>query len=379
MNLPILVTRPYMPSKAAFDRLTDEIWENWWLTNNGPLLCRFEQALADYCKVPGVTLTANGHLALDIAIKALKLRGEVITTPFTFASTTHVLVQNNLTPVFCDIEPETLTIDACKIEPLITPRTSAILAVHVYGHPCDVEAIGALAKKHNLKVIYDAAHAFGVEVKGKSIAEFGDIAAFSFHATKLFQSVEGGMLYAADGRLMRDFQLQRNFGIENEVLVSQTGGNAKMNELEAAMGLLVLEKFDALIQERAEISKRYAGALAEIPGVMLCKPPGMEGLRYNYAYLPIRVQPGYGLSRDGLYEHLKTKGIYTRRYFYPLTSEFACYRGIFDPSSTPVAKKISEEILALPIYNGLTAEEVDYICDAIRLAPSGGSIGTTTG
>ncbi len=371
MNFPILVTRPYMPPKAEFDRLTNEIWDNWWLTNNGPLLCRFEHALADYFEVPGVTLVTNGHLALDIAIKSLGLKGEVITTPFTFASTTHVLVQNHLTPVFCDIDPETLTIDSSKLEALITQRTSAVLAVHVYGHPCDVEAIDAVAKKYNLKVIYDAAHAFGVEIDGKSIAEFGDISAFSFHATKLFHSVEGGMLYTADPQLRRDFQLQRNFGIENEVLVSQTGGNAKMNEFQAAMGLLVLEKIDGLIRERAEISGRYARALAEIPGIRFCGPPETERLRYNYAYLPIRVLPGFGTTRDALYEHLKTKGIYTRRYFYPLTSAFACYSSRFDPSLTPVAQKVSEEILALPIYNGLSFEEVDYICSSIRQAPSG--------
>ncbi len=371
MKLPILVTRPYMPSKAEFDRLTDEIWDNWWLTNNGPLLCRFEHALADYFRLSGVTLVTNGHLALDIAIKSLGLRGEVITTPFTFASTTHVLIQNHLTPVFCDIDPETLTVDASKLESLITERTSAILAVHVYGHPCDTTEIGKVAKRNNLKVIYDAAHAFGVNVGGKSIAEFGDVSAFSFHATKLFHSVEGGMLYTADSQLMRDFQLQRNFGIENEVLVSQVGGNAKMNEFQAAMGLLILKKIDALIQERAEIYERYERALEDIPGIKFCGPPQMERLRYNYAYLPIRLLPSFGISRDTLYEQLKIKGIYTRRYFYPLTNAFECYSSRFDPSLTPVAQEVAEEILALPIYNGLSFEEVDYICNNIRQAPSG--------
>lgn len=379
MNFPILVTRPYLPPKSEFDRLTNEIWDNWWLTNNGPLLCRFERALADYFKLPEVTLVANGHLALDLAVKSLKLKGEVITTPFTFASTTHVLVQNNLTPVFCDIDPETLTMDASKLEELVTDQTSAILAVHVYGHPCDTAAIEKAAKKHGLKVIYDAAHAFGVEIGGKSIAESGDVSAFSFHATKLFHSVEGGMLYAASPQLRRDFQLQRNFGIENEVLVSQTGGNAKMNELQAAMGLLMLERIDALIQERAEISGWYASRLGNISGIQLCGPPRMEGLRYNYAYVPVRILPGFGSSRDGLYEHLKTKGIYTRRYFYPLTSAFACYCGKFDLSCTPIARKVSEEILALPIYNGLSQEEVDYICRSIKQATSGRLTNITDG
>lgn len=377
MNFPILVTRPYMPPKSEFDRLTNEIWDNWWLTNNGPLLCRFERSLAGYFKLPEVTLVTNGHLALDIAIKSLELQGEVITTPFTFASTTHVLVQNNITPVFCDIDPETLTIDASKLEALITERTSAILAVHVYGHPCNVEAIGAVAEKHRLKVIYDAAHAFGVEIGGKSIAEFGDVSAFSFHATKLFHSVEGGMLYAADPRLRRDFQLQRNFGIENEVLVSQAGGNAKMNEFQAAMGLLMLEKIDVLIRERKEISDWYAHGLEDIPGVKFCAPSRMKGLRYNYAYLPVRIRPGFGISRDALYEFLKTKGIYTRRYFYPLTNAFECYKDRFTPALTPTARAAAEEILALPIYNGLSREEVDYICSSIRQAPSGRSTGIT--
>ncbi len=377
MNLPILVTRPYMPPKLEFDRLTDEIWNNRWLTNNGPLLCRFERALSGYFRLPEVALVTNGHLALDIAIKSLKLQGEVITTPFTFASTTHVLVQNGLTPVFCDIDPETLTIDASKLEALVTERTSAILAVHVYGHPCDVKAIDTVAKKHRLKVIYDAAHAFGVEIGGKSIAEFGDVSAFSFHATKLFHSVEGGMLYAADPQLRRDFQLQRNFGIENEVLVSQVGGNAKMNEFQAAMGLIVLEKIDALIQERAEITAWYARGLSDIPGIKFCGLPGTEGLRYNYAYLPIRVRRDFGISRDALYEFLKTKEIYTRRYFYPLTSAFACYKDKFDPKLTPAAAAAAEEILALPIYNGLSREEVDYICSSIRTASNGRSTGIT--
>jgi len=371
MASPILVTRPYLPPKEEFDRLTREIWNNRWLTNNGPLLERFEKALSGYLGLSGTALVANGHMALDIAIKSLKLQGEVITTPFTFASTTHVLVQNHLTPVFCDIDEESLTIDASKIEGLITERTSAILAVHVYGHPCDIEKIDRVAQKYNLKVIYDAAHAFGVQIGGHSIAEFGDISAFSFHATKLFHTVEGGMLYSADPLLKRKFELLRNFGIEDEITVSEIGGNAKMNEFQAAMGLLVLNKINALIEEREKISKRYADNLVQIPGIHLCGPKETENLKYNYAYLPVRVLPEFGIGRDALYEFLKTKEIYTRRYFYPLTSDFACYKGRFNSAQIPVAKEAAREILALPIYNGLSLEEVDYICSSIKRAYSG--------
>ncbi|MCI8454780.1 MAG: DegT/DnrJ/EryC1/StrS family aminotransferase [Lachnospiraceae bacterium] len=368
MESPILVTRPYLPPKEQFDRLTDEIWKNRWLTNNGPLLCRFEKALSSYLGLPEAALVTNGHLALDIAVKSLNLQGEVITTPFTFASTTHVLVQNHLTPVFCDIDEETLTLDPAKLEGLINERTSAILAVHVYGHPCHVEEIDRLAKKYKLKVIYDAAHAFGVQLKGKSIAEFGDVSAFSFHATKLFHSIEGGLLYAEDLGLRREFELQRNFGIENEILVSKTGGNAKMNEFQAAMGLLVLDQIDDLIRERERLAERYVRNLTGVPGIRYCRPEAGEDFRFNYAYIPVRILPEFGISRDVLYEFLKTKGIYTRRYFYPLTSEFACYKGRFSSHLTPVAKRVAEEILALPIYNGLSAEEVDYICKNIRQA-----------
>lgn len=365
MNLPIYVTRPYLPPKEAFDRLTGEIWDNCWLTNNGPLVHRFECALSDYLGLPGVSLTVNGHAALDIAVKSLELTGEVITTPFTFASTTHVLMQNHLTPVFCDITEDGLTIEASQIEPLITERTSAILAVHVYGHPCDVDGIAALARKYRLKVIYDAAHAFGVRLGERSIAEYGDVSAFSFHATKLFHSVEGGMLYSSCAELMREFNLRRNFGIENEILVSRVGGNAKMNEFQAAMGLLVLEQMEELIEERRAISDHYRHRLAGQRGILCCTPKETPDFRYNYAYFPVRVGPDFPYSRDEVYERLRDRGVCTRRYFYPLTSDFDCYKGRFDSRKTPVARRAAEEILALPLYNGLSLSEVDYICDSL--------------
>lgn len=366
MEYPIFVTRPYLPPKEEYDRLTDEIWNNRWLTNQGAVLQRFEAALADYLEVPQVSTVVNGHMALDIAIKALELTGEVITTPFTFASTTHALVQNGLTPVFCDIDEKTLTIDATKIEALITERTSAILAVHVYGHPCNVKAIEVIARRHGLKVIYDAAHAFGVRLYDKSIIEYGDVSIFSFHATKLFHSVEGGMLYASDPQLRRKFDLLRNYGIENEILVSCVGGNAKMSELHAGMGLLVLERIDELIAERKEITEQYLRVLDGTEGITLCQCSMDGNCCYNYAYAPARISAQFPMSRDALYEFLKTKGIYTRRYFYPLTSDFACYAGRFPLANLPVAKKATSEILALPIYNGLTEQEVEYICQSIK-------------
>ncbi len=365
MEYPIFVTRPYLPPKEEYDRLTDEIWNNRWLTNQGAVLQRFEAALADYLEVPQVSTVVNGHMALDIAIKALELTGEVITTPFTFASTTHAIVQNGLTPVFCDIDEHTLTMDVSKIEALITERTSAILAVHVYGHPCDMQAIENIAQKHGLKVIYDAAHAFGVRVDGKSIVTYGDISIFSFHATKLFHSVEGGMLYARDPELLRKCNLLRNYGIENEILVSSPGGNAKMSEFHAAMGLLVLKRIDELIEERRTITQRYRENLKDLPGLLLCDSTAPNA-SYNYAYMPSRILPEFPVDRDELYESLKESGIYTRRYFYPLTSDFACYENKFANAQVSVAKMVASQILALPIYNGLTSEEVDYICQCIR-------------
>jgi len=363
----INVTRSYLPDKDLFIRYIDRIWESHYLTNQGPLHEEFASKLSDILGHINVTLTTNGHLSLDIAVKGLNLSGEIITTPFTFVSTTHAITSNGITPVFCDINKSDLTINADLIESLITEKTTAIMPVHVYGHLCDIEKIDNIAKKYSLKVIYDAAHAFGIEKDSLSISQFGDVSMFSFHATKLFHSIEGGALLYRDKNLESVFNAYKNFGLENEETVEYIGGNAKMNEFQAAMGLSILPHIQQIIEERKVITMRYREKLSDISGIHYFTPDANPSILHNYAYMPILVDNEYfGFTRDYLFEDLKKHDIYTRRYFYPLTSDFACYREISSGTNLSVARKAASQVLCLPIFNGLEISMVDRICSLIR-------------
>lgn len=365
MKKSITVTKPFLPPIKEYNKYIDEIWKNEWVTNNGPFSKRFKENLKKYLGVSNICLTVNGHMALDIAIKGLAIKGEVITTPFTFASTTHALVLNNITPVFCDIKESDLTIDADKIEELITPRTTAILAVHVYGHNCDYKKIDEIAKKYNLKVIYDAAHSFGVEKGGKSIASLGDASIFSFHATKVFNSIEGGAIVFKDKKLERIFNAYINFGIEGQEQIDFVGENAKMNEFQAAMGLLNLKYIDMVIEKRKKLTELYMANLSKMKGIRYFDNINND-YSYNYAYFPILIDSNItGYSRDDLYTYLQNNDIYTRKYFYPLVTDFGCYKGKFSNVNIPIAKKISKMILCLPLYDSLGFDDVNYICDLI--------------
>jgi dTDP-4-amino-4,6-dideoxygalactose transaminase len=294
------------------------------------------------------------------------ITGEVITTPYTFVATSHVLFWNKLRPVFVDIEPTYYNLDPERVEEAITPWTSAILAVHIYGQPCRLAELEQIARKHGLKLLFDAAHAFGVEVNKAPIGSFGDLSMFSFHATKLFHSIEGGMLTFRDGRLKKVFDYLKNFGFENEVEVVMPGTNAKMNELQALMGLLLLDRVGPMIEERRAISERYRALLAGVPGVRVAAPP-LDGVSYNYAYCPIEIdEKEYGLSRDALYEKLKEWNVFARRYFHPLVTQFSCYRGFVAPDELPVARGVASRILTLPIYSGLPLDGVENICAILK-------------
>jgi len=327
----------------------------------GPIHNEFMDKVGAYLGVDNISLFTNGHLALCIAIRALGLTGEVITTPFTFASTTHAIVDCGLTPVFCDVDPDTYTIDADKIESLITDKTSAIMPVHVYGNVCDVEKIDAIAKKHNLKVIYDAAHVFGVKIGDRGIGSFGDISMFSFHATKVFNTIEGGCLTYGDKTLESKISSLRNFGITSPESVDMLGTNAKMNEFQAAMGLCNLKYIDENIAERKLAEETYRARLQGVKGIKLS--PVQASVTPNYAYFPV-VFDGYKYNRDEVAQKLGENGVFARKYFYPITNEFSCYRGKYK-GDTPIAKRISENVLTLPMYAGLTEGEVNMICDII--------------
>lgn len=371
MKDQIFVTRPFLPPKEDYFRCVERIWSNRWLTNNGEFVQKLETELREWIGTPNILVQTNGHIALETALRALHVSGEVITTPFTFASTTHAITRTGAKPVFCDIREDNLTLDPDRIEALITDKTSAILPVHVYGHPCDTEAIDRIAKKHHLKVIYDGAHAFGVRVKGKSLVCEGDISMLSFHSTKLFHTIEGGALVYRDDSLRYTIEGERNYGIRNEVVVDQAGGNAKMSEFQAAMGVCNLEHIAEIIAERKAITLEYRRELADIPGVRFFTPES-EDVQYNYAYMPVLIQEGFGLSRDDVYARLKDKGIMTRRYFYPLTSDFECYASEALPDEKlPVARRVVRQVLALPIYNGLSPEQVRMICEEIRAMRDG--------
>jgi dTDP-4-amino-4,6-dideoxygalactose transaminase len=362
---PLYVTRPFMPDMESFCAGLKEIWDSQWLTNNGRIVRRYRDKLAQYLGSGNVCLFANGTLALQIALQGMELSGEVITTPYTFVATTHALHWNKIRPVFVDIEPDFYTLDPEKVEAAITPWTTAILAVHIYGHPCRLDDLAGIARRHKLKLIYDAAHAFGVKVGGKSIARFGDLSMFSFHATKIYHSIEGGMLCFRESGLRETFDYLKNFGFENEVEVVMPGTNAKMNEFQALMGEMLLTSIDSIIDKHRTLYERYRDGLRDIPGISLV--PGLpEGTDYNYAYMPVEIEEeSFGISRDRLYEELKRYNIFTRRYFYPLITDLACYRSVVVKDPLPVARKVASRILTLPIYEALTTEEVDGIVAVI--------------
>lgn len=363
-NKPILVTQSTLPLLEDYIEKLKVIWETHWLTNNGQFHEQLEHELSTYLDVPNVTLYTNGHLALENAIQALDLKGEVITTPFTFASTTHAIVRNGLTPVFCDINEQDYTIDVNKIEALITDKTCAIVPVHVYGNVCDVDEIEKIANKYKLKVIYDAAHAFGVKKNKVGISNFGDISMFSFHATKVFNTIEGGALVYKNNFYKEKFNQLKNFGIVNAEEVKLVGGNAKMNEFQAAMGLCNLKNIDESILKRKKIVEAYKKNLKEVKGIIILKE--QKDVESNYAYFPIVVnEKEYGISRDKLCEVLASHKIYSRKYFYPLINSFECYRDNYDINETPVAKKIAERVLTLPLYSELSLEDCKYICQII--------------
>ncbi len=363
MKNPIQVTRSSMPEFEEYIEEIRELWDTHWLTNMGTKHKNLESQLLYYLNVPNITLFTNGHLALECIIAALDLRGEVITTPFTFASTTHAIVRNGLKPVFCDINPDDYTIDVEKIDSLITEKTSAIIPVHVYGNVCDIEAIDRIAKKHNLKVIYDAAHTFGVTVNGQGVGTFGDASMFSFHATKVFHTIEGGAVTYNDPSFRSSLNALKNFGITSPETVECVGGNAKMNEFQAAMGICNLRHVDKEIEKRKVVVDRYIENLDKIKGIKLSK--GQAGVKPNYAYFPV-VFDGYKKTRDEVFEQLKAHNIYARKYFYPLTNSFACYKGQFNVDHTPVAKYIADRVLTLPLYTDLELELVDRVCEIIK-------------
>mgnify|MGYP005774220191 CR=1 FL=1 len=360
----IYITKPYLPPIDEYIEKISRIWQNHVLTNMGPLHREFEQYLTQFLQVPFCLASANGHLALEMAIQSLDLKGEVITTPFTFASTTHAIVRNGLTPVFCDIQENNYTINADKIEELITEKTSAILPVHVYGQICDTEKIQKIADQHHLKVIYDAAHAFGEEKCGRGVGTFGDLSIFSFHATKPFNSIEGGAVTFSNYELGARLYQLKNFGFMGEDNVCGIGGNAKLSEFHSAMGLCNLEHLDEIHDGRKRVADHYRERLSTVAGLRILER--QQGVKENYAYFPVLIdEKQFGEDRDGVYCRLKEKGIYARRYFYPLTKDFACYRKQFSGCKTPVAEYVTEHILTLPLYDSLSDEEIDYICDTI--------------
>ena len=365
-NKPILVTQPSLPDLKEFTKKLEEIWDSKWLTNNGKFHQEFEQKLADYLGVKYVSLFNNGTLALITALQTLRITGEVITTPYTFVATTHALHWNKIKPVFCDIDPVYGNIDPEKIESLITPETTAILPVHVYGNPVNVEKIQTIADTYGLKVIYDAAHAFGVEKNNESILNYGDLSILSFHATKTFNTIEGGAIICHDEKTKKRIDFLKNFGFADEVTVVAPGINAKMNELQAAYGLLQLNTFAEHIKKRKQISNKYKSLLANTKGISFLND--IENIKHNYAYFPIYVEQNYLLKRDELYQKLKDNNVFARRYFFPLISNMPTYKSL--PSSRignlPQANLLADKVICLPIYPGLDVENIEYICDVIN-------------
>lgn len=363
---PIHVTRPLLPALEEMGRRLSEIWDSQWLTNAGPQHNLLEQALRTHLGVPQLSLFNNGTIALIVAIRGLDLRGEVITTPFTFPATPHSLSWSGATPVFCDIDPVRMTLDPVQVEAAITPATSAILGVHVYGIPCDVSALQRIADRHNLKLIYDAAHAFGTAIDGVDIGNFGDASVFSFHATKLFHTGEGGAVATATPELKTHIDHLKNFGILNQEEVDTVGINGKMSELQAALGLAVLDRVPEETRKRDAIAARYRSNLANVPGLHVM--PELPGVRNSRQYFVVRVErETFGASRDAVFEALKQENVFARKYFYPLCTDYDCYRNL--PSAAagrfPVARTVVDQVLCLPIYGSLPLTAVDTICEIV--------------
>ncbi len=367
----IPVTRSSMPPYEEYCNEIQDLWDSRWLTNMGEKHEALRAELERYLGVDHVELLVNGHMAIELSLQALDLHGEVITTPFTFASTTHAIVRSGLTPVFCDVDPVTFTMDPSKIEPLLTERTCALLPVHVYGNVCQVEAIEEIARRYNLKVIYDAAHAFGVRYHGRGIGAFGDVSCFSFHATKVFHTIEGGAACFRDETFGKKLSLIRNFGISGPEEVEGAGANAKLNEFCAAMGLCNLRHAADERKKRGRIVARYRDRLEGTAGLRL--GPAQEDVEPNYSYFPVIVdEKRFGTGRDAVFSALAKKDIRARKYFYPLTNTFPYVRG-GNSGSTPVARWLSERVLTLPLYADMRREEVDAVCDAVLSCRMGGT------
>ena len=364
---PILVTKPSLPPFEEYTSLIQKIWDNRWLTNSGPLHNQLQNDLAAYLNLTkeNISLFTNGHQALEAAIHALNLPkgSEVITTPYTFASTTHAIVRSGLIPVFCDISLEDYNIDVTKIEELITENTSAILPVHVYGTPCNVNKIQEIADKHNLKVIYDAAHAFGVTLNGRALCSFGDASMLSFHATKVFNTVEGGAIIFRHAEAAAAADRYKNFGMEGQEDFVEAGSNAKMSEFHAAMGICNLRHIEESIAARKKVCEAYDAALGSVAGLKILERA--EDVVSNYAYYPVLVEDSFPLSRDELADVLREHEIFSRKYFYPIVTEFSCYKGMYPFAEDSVAKYVSERILCLPLYDTMTDEDVGYIISRI--------------
>lgn len=363
---PIYVTQPYLPPLEEFLPYLQSIWDNKILTNGGPFHKQLEKALCDYLGVEHLALFSNGTLALITALQALRITGEVITTPYSFVATAHSLLWNGIKPVFVDVEPDTLNLDPAKIEAAITPQTTAIMPVHCYGHPCDVEAIQRIADIYNLKVIYDAAHAFGVQGQHGSVLRYGDLSVLSFHATKVFNTFEGGAIICPDAKTKQRIDYLKNFGFADEVTVVAPGINGKMSEINAAFGMLQLQHIDRALALRKEIDARYREQLKDVKGVRCLHDVGTKTT--NHSYFPILVGSDYPLSRDALYQKLRDNNIYARRYFYPLISEFPMYRGLpsAHPNNLPVANNAASQVLCLPIYPNLTDNDIERVISVIK-------------
>lgn len=364
MNEKILVTQATLPEFNEYAEEIKTIWENNWLTNMGVKHQELQRSLCKYLGVSNIELLVNGHMSLELSLQALELQGEVITSPFTFASTTHAIVRNGLTPVFCDINEDNYTIDVNKIESLITDKTCAILPIHVYGNVCDVEKIDTIAKQHGLVVIYDAAHAFGETYKGNGIGQYGNISCFSFHATKVFNTIEGGAASFADEEIGKKIYNLKNFGIRGPEDVVGVGMNAKMNEFQAAMGICNLRHIKDNIEKRHKVVLEYQKRLSHISGIKCWRE--QKEVVSNYAYFPIIIdETEYKINRNQLQNLLTEYNYFPRKYFYPITSEFECYKGKF-VGDVPIAKRISERVLTLPLYPNLESEHINRICDIIE-------------
>ena len=367
IDKPIYVTSPLLPPLEDFTFLLKEIWESKMLTNNGNFHQKLEEELAKYLKVPYLSLFTNGTLPLITALQAMRITGEVITTPFSFVATTHSLWWNGIKPVFVDIEPETCNLDPAKIEAAITPRTTAIMPVHVYGKPCKTKEIQEIANKYGLKVIYDAAHAFGVEINGESVLNFGDMATLSFHATKVYNTLEGGALVVHDEQTKKRIDYLKNFGFASETEVVAPGINSKVDEVRAAYGLLNLKQVDHAINSRRKVAIRYRDELQGVKGITFFND--IPGVRHNYSYFPIFINAEeYGMTRDELYFKMKEHNVFGRRYFYPLISTFSTYRGLdsANPDNLPIATQMSNNVICLPMHHALSENEVEYILQIIK-------------